>query len=191
MKSRNKRQPPKEIVAPTCEQMAGGTFELQEIRDVGPRAAVAIGKAYRRKPMIEILLIASVLNRDEYKALKHYRHHADLADRSPIRDSLCLQRGGRGSGPTISTLNAVRIVTDCERAAGSLADILRAIVVNDWSLAQWAMHRGGSIEVDRKRGVCIEPHKDYLILAKYEIKFAAQRVMSELDAEPLDRRLAA
>jgi hypothetical protein len=37
----------------------------------------------------------------------------------------------------------------------------------------------------------IEAHPDYLILAKYEIKFAAQRVMAELDSEPLDRRMAA
>ena len=188
MKPRNK---PKDVASPTPEQMARGNFQLGEIRDVGPRASVTIGKAWRRVPMIYLLWLAKVIDHAEYKALYHYRHHADLADKSPIRDSLNIHRGGGGNGIAFTTLNTCRVRDDCERAAGALADILRRVVVDDWSLAQWAIHRGGGIERPRKRGTHIEAHPDYLILAKYEIRFAAQRVQSELDSEPLDRRIAA
>jgi hypothetical protein len=105
-------KPKTDIAEPTPEQISA--FEIVDITDKrNGGGTVTIGKAWRRVPMIYLLALAGTLNIDEYKALKHYRHHAELADRSPIRDSLCLQRGGRGNGPTFSTLNAVRVRDDC------------------------------------------------------------------------------
>jgi hypothetical protein len=183
---RNKPKPKLEVVPPTDAQMVSATFDLQDITERRGSSSIAIGKAYKRRPMIDILFAADVLDREQYKALRHYRHHADLADCSLVRDSLCLQRGGRGSGPTISTLNAIALVRDCERAAGSLADMLRAIVVYDMSLSQWAIGRAGSIEERyerRGKSVCqIKPRRSALLAAKLEIRIAAQRVQAELDA---------
>lgn len=185
MASRGRNKQKDEIEAPVSEQIAA--FALQDIVDRGLSGkSITIGKAYRRKPMIDILFAADIIDRDQYKALRHYRHHADLADRSLIRDSLCLQRGGSGNGPTITTLNAVALVRDCERAAGSLADLLRAVVVYDTSLSQWAISRAGSIEecYERKgKKVCqIKPRRRALEEARLEIRVAATRVQAELDA---------
>src|SRR5688572_2345557 len=186
MARKGQRRP--DIEAPTQEQQAGGVFAIEDVLDRTPGgAAISIVKAYRRTPMIKILLASHVISYEDWKALNHYRHHADLADRSPIRDSLCLQRGGRGNGPTISTLHAIRVRDDCERAAGSLADILRMIVVYDWSLSQWAMHRHGSVEKRRPRGNRIEPTAKAMEIARLEIRIAASRVRGELDAPVLDK----
>lgn len=186
---RGKRGKPKdEISGPTPEQMEGGAFRLEDItdkRDGG--GTINIGKAYRRRPMIVTLLASEVLDHDEYKALAHYRHHADMADRSPIRDSLNVTRGGSGLGPGLAVLNAIRVRDDCERAAGSLVDILRAVVVDDVSLAQWAIRIGGSMERSYTRqGGCVvtelRPRDNALASARLDIKMAARRVQAELDA---------
>lgn len=177
-----KRKP----VPPTDEQLRSAKFQLDDVMEKRRGGGIiSIGKAYRRVPMIDILFAACVLSQDEYKALRHYRHHADMADRSPVRDSLCLQRGGSGIGPTITKLHAARVRDDCERAAGTLADILRAVVVYDQSLSQWAILRGGSVE-DRyeqkgKPVVQIKPRRGALEMARLEIRIAAQRVQAELD----------
>ena len=182
------RQPALPIAEPTNEQRADGSFDLLDVVDKLPGGtSVSIGKAYRRRPMIDTLAEQGVFTAAEHKALKHYRHHADIADRSPTRDSLNMQRtGGSGTGPTVEMLNAVRVRGDCERAAGSLADILRAVVVDDMSLSQWAMRRGGSVETHRvrkgKSETTVEPKSGAVKIARLEIKAAAQRVQAELDA---------
>ena len=188
-------KPKTDIAEPTPEQMHGGVFELQDVIERSPRGMIAIGKAWCRVPMIKVLFAARVLSYDEFRALKHYRHHADMADHSPIRDSLNIQRGGGGNGLAFSRLHAQRVRDDCERSAGQLADILRAVVIYDLSLNQWAIRRGGSIERRRVRKgrpvVDIEARPDALEVARLEIRMAAQRVMAELDSEPLDRQKAA
>lgn len=184
-----KNKPTKlDIAEPPPEQMADGAFRVEDItdkRDGG--GTINIGKAYRRRPMILTLLATDVLDQDEYKALNHYRHHADMANRSPIRDSLCLQRGGNGLGPSVAILNAARVRDDCERAAGSLVDILRAVVVDDVSLPQWAIRCGGAVEQTYTRaGGCVitelRPRPNALASARLDIKMAARRVQAELDA---------
>lgn len=170
---------------PTPEQMAG--FVLVDIVDKGPNGqSIEIGRAYRRRRMVEQLTAQGMFSDEEAKALKHYRHHADMIERSCTRDSLCIQRGGGGNGPTISYLNAAFLVRQVEAAAGSLADILRAVVVEDVSLSQWAIRRAGALEVRRQRKdnvvISFEPKQRALMKAKLEILFAAQRVASELSA---------
>jgi hypothetical protein len=172
------------IEGPTREQESANPFVIEEVRHVGDGAAVTIGKVYRRKPMIVVL--QSLFSDAEFKALKHYRHHADIADRSPLRDSLDKQVRGSGTGPTVELLNAIRVRDDCERAAGSLRGILRAVVVYDLSLSQWAMTQSGAIEKCRERDgrrICrMEARDKALRIAHLDIKMAAKRVQAELDA---------
>lgn len=183
-----KTQAKVDAISPPHEQ--AGAFELSAIMDKGPNGvAIVLGKAFRRKPMIDVLYGQGLFSSDEYKALKHYRHHADLADRSPLKDSLAnLMRisSGSGNGPTVNTLNAIRVRDDIERAVGSLVDILRAVVVDDLSLSQWCIARGHSAEKcrERKRGrVCaIEASEGALRIAQLEMKIAAGRVEAELSA---------
>lgn len=183
-----KTQAKVDAIAPAPE--VASAFALSDIIDKGPNGvSITIGKAYRRVPMIDTLHAQGLFSEDEYKALKHYRHHADIADRSPLKDSIAnLMRisSGSGNGPTVTLLNAVRVQDDIERAVGSLVDILRAVVVDDMSLSQWCISRGHSSEKcrERKKGrVCaIEATESALRIAQLEIKIAAGRVEAEIAA---------
>lgn len=170
---------------PTAEQLQ--EFAVVDIVDKGPNGqSIEIGRAYRRRRMVEQLTSQGMFTDEEAKALRHYRHHADLIDRSPMRDSLCIQRFGGGNGPTITYLNAAFLVRQVEAAAGALVDLLRAVVVEDVSLSQWAIRRAGALETRRERRgrivASLEPRQKALAIAKMEIKFVAQRVASELAA---------
>src|SRR5688572_26328395 len=67
-----------QIASPTAEQLRHGAFAVEDITDKRRGGgSITIGKAYRRRPMIDVLFAADVLSQDEYKALRHYRHHAD------------------------------------------------------------------------------------------------------------------
>lgn len=181
---RKKGSRPKiEIAGPTPEQAAA--FQLSDITDRVNGASIRLGKAYKRRPMIDVLFGRSMFSEAEYKALRHYRHHADIADRSPLKDSLNKQRYGGGTGPTVELLNACRVRDDCERAAGRLRDILRAVVVYDLSLSQWAMTQSGSIQ----DGIRLKPKAKALLIAQLDIRLVAKRVQAELDAGNLDGRL--
>lgn len=180
----------KEIQEPTPEQI--GAFALEDVMErLRGGRTVAIGRAYRRRRMIDILHDAKVLSGDEHKALHTYRHNADLADRSPLRDSIASLMMIRGSGeePSIVLLNAVRVRDDCERAAGSLAPMLRAVVVDDLSLSRWVISQGGGGEVARRngRGTVVQALKRPLAIAQMEIQIAAQRVQAELDVRGAGR----
>lgn len=188
MASRNKQRRIRtdDIIGPTPEQLRDGGFAVQDVTDKRRGGAtITIGKAYCRRRMVEQLALQGMFTDEEAKALQHYRHHADTIERSPTRDSLCLQRGG-GNGPTLTFLNAAFHVRQVESAVGALVDILRAVVVEDVSLSQWAIRRAGSIEVRRLRKdrvvTAFEPKQRALAIAKLEIKMAAQRVASELRA---------
>lgn len=182
-----------EALAPTAEQQRDGAFAVLDIVDRRAGASISIGRAYRRVPMIDRLRDEGLLSRDEHKALKHYRHHADMIDRSPTRDSLDTRRGG-GEGPAFSIVNAAYVVRQIESAVGSLVDILRAVVVDDSSLAQWAINRHGGIERRRIRvryrkgkpvefiETRIEPSERALGIVRLEMKIAASRVASEMAA---------
>lgn len=168
---------------PTDEQMQGGTFRPLQIVEKGQ---VVKGVAFCRRPMIDILADQGVLSDSEHKALRHYRHHADIADRSPMRDSLDRSRGGNGTGPGIELLNAIRVRDDIERAVGSLCDILRAVVIYDMSLSQWAINQAGGIDELDARGKHavwrIKPRRKALAIARLEIQMAAKRVEAEIAA---------
>lgn len=173
-----------DAIPPTREQELQAEYRLEPITERGQ----VIGTAYRRRAMIDILHERGILDEPLYKALKHYRHHADIADKSPIRDSLTnwMPKASGGTGPGIELLNAIRVRDDCERAAMGLVDILRAVVVDDMSLSQWAMHRHGAREHCKMKGqkrVCVmAPTDKALKEARIEIRIVAGRVKGELDA---------
>jgi len=173
-----------DAIPPTREQELQAEYRLEPITERGQ----VIGTAYRRRAMIDILHERGFLDEPLYKALKHYRHHADIADKSPIRDSLTnwMPKASGGTGPGIELLNAIRVRDDCERAAMGLVDILRAVVVDDMSLSQWAMHRHGAREHCKMKGqkrVCVmAPTDKALKEARIEIRIVAGRVKGELDA---------
>jgi hypothetical protein len=175
-----------DAISPTAEQSARGSYELGDVVDSAGGGTRRIGKAYRRVRMVEQLQLKGYITAEEAKALRHYRHHADMADRSPVRDSLNQQRGGSGNGPGGELLNAVRLVGACESAAGTCHRILRAVVVDDLSLTEWAMQVGGARDdcrMVRGERVCtVRPKVDALDAARQDIRIAAQRVMAELDA---------
>lgn len=179
----------REIVPPTDEQQARSGFDIVDTYDALPGGMRrTIGKAYRRRPMIDTLEAKGIIDADQAKALRHYRHHADIADRSPLSDSIgkLLRRGGSGREPSVELLNAIRVRDDCEKAAGSLAVMLHRVIVDDVTLTDWAIAQGGSRErerVVRKRvDRWVEAHPRHVETAKREILVAAQRVQAELDA---------
>jgi len=173
-----------DAVPPTREQELQAEYRLEPVTERGQ----VIGTAYRRRPMIDILYERGIFDEAHYKALKHYRHHADIADKSPIRDSLTnwMPKAAGGAGPGVELLNAMQVASACERAAGALYDILRAVVVNDMSLSQWAMNKHGAREHCKTRGqrrICVmAPTDKALQIARVEIQHAACRVKGELDA---------
>lgn len=177
-----------DIMPPTPEQMSAGQFSVEPITDRQPGGRfVTIGSAYRRRPMIDVLYAAGTFTESQHRALRHFRHHYDMIDCSPTTDSLCIERGGGcGEGHSFSALNAAYIAGACERAAGSLADILRAVVIYDQSLSQWAMEKYGAVERRRQhRGKTIsvlEPPRKALDIVRLEIRMAAKRVEAELAA---------
>lgn len=176
-----------EAAAPPPEQARDGAFQMQDIVDRRPGGAfVTVGTAHRRIPMIDRLRAEGLFTTEEHKALAHYRHHANLVDGSLTRDSLAPRSGGGGDGRSIIYLNACALVSQVEAAAGQLAGILRALVVDDVSPSQWAIARHGGIERNRRRKggpqTCIEPRPKHLAIARMEMKMAAQRVEAELAA---------
>jgi hypothetical protein len=178
------RQKRIDATPPTPEQEQLGEYRLEPITERGQ----LVGTAYRKRPMIDILHERGIFTDGQHRALKHYRHHADLADKSPIRDSLTnwMPKASNGHGPGVELLNAVRVTQACERAAGALVDILRAVVVDDVSLSRWAMLKDGATERCRTRGALtvrtMEPSEYALKMARVEIQMAACRVQGELEA---------
>jgi hypothetical protein len=188
-KSRRKAMATKvkdEPMSPTPEQMARGRYEVGDVLDKQANGrTLVIGKALRRRPMVSILAEKGYFTDREFKVLDLYRHSADTVARSPIPDSLNRERfGGHGDGPSAAYITALGIVEECEKAAGSLAGILRAIIVDEKSLNEWTIDRYGGVERCRQRGtkeVCvIEPRAAHLAMARFEIKLAARRVEEEV-----------
>ena len=183
-----RRQADHSDIAPTPEQMGDGNFVLQDVTERSESGRmISIGKAFRRKPMIDTLHEQGVFSDREHKCLTRYAHFHVIANKSPIRDSLQMERyGSSGNGMTNEQLYAIEVVRDCEAAAGQLRDILKAVVLEDMSLSQWAISQAGGVDdCVMKNGtrVCrIKPRQKALAIAKLEIKMVAARVEAEMSA---------
>lgn len=172
MAKRKKKPDPIQIETPLPEQEAKGDFRR-------------IGMHYRRVPVIETLYAEHKLTSRQFNGLARYRDVAVAEERSPIEDSVgkllrnCVG-GGEGGGDF-----ALRIAIELgrlERALGSLADIARAIAVDDMTLSDWAMSRHGSIERVRGNVVKFEPSKKAFNEGWMDIRMAGERLAAEIGA---------
>lgn len=153
--------------------------------DVTPERAarsrfVSAGMARRALPVIDTLHEQGQLTDAEYSALAYYRDQASLADRSPVR-SCCDTSPSSGNGPGVAILSAMLETGRIERDLGQLADIARAVAVDDVSLAQWCIDKfGGRERYDGKgRFVAIVPicEKRHMETARMELRMAAHRIV--------------
>lgn len=172
MAKRKKKPDPIQIETPLPEQEAKGDFRR-------------IGMHYRRVPVIETLYAEHKLTSRQFNGLARYRDVAVAEGISPIEDSVgkllrnCVG-GGEGGGDF-----ALRITIELgrlEQALGSLADIARAIAVDDMTLSDWAMEQYGSKEVRDGTVVRFKPAPDHFNIAWMDIRMAGERLAAEIGA---------
>lgn len=166
-KRKPKRPDPIQIETATPEQQGKGEFRR-------------IGMHYRRVPVIETLYAEGKINHREYEALDYYGSQASLADKSPVK-SCCDDSPGGGAGPGVGITSAMLETGRMEREMGCLRDIARAVVVDNWTLEQWCIHKhGGRERYDRKgRFVAMVPNNETenMGIAMLELRMAARRIM--------------
>lgn len=161
---------------PTVSQITGGTFRRDFVTHVDTQTKTM---AYRRRPMIDILLDTDQIDQKEYDVLAYYRDQALLADKSPTRS--CLDTSPRGgNGPGVTILSALIETGRIERDMGGLWEIARFIAVDDKSLAQWCITKFGGRERYDGNGkfVAIVPinEKRHMTTARMELRMAARRI---------------
>lgn len=171
-KRKPKRPDPIQIETATPEQQGKGEFRR-------------IGMHYRRVPVIETLYAEHKLTSRQFNGLARYRDVAVADERSLIEDSVGkMMRGacGGGEGPQDFSLRNAIELGRLDRALGSLADIARAIAVDDMTLSDWAMSRHGSIERVRGNVVKLEPSKKAFNEGWMYIRMAGERLAAEIGA---------
>lgn len=154
---------------PTPEQHGHGDF-------------VRFGGRWRRVPVIDTMRDRKQLTRDEHRALARYRDMAALAVRSPTRS--CLDVAVRGAASDLprsaATVSAELDVARMERDMGSVADIARAVAVDDMTLSQWCIAKHGGrerLEGDKVRAIV--PPDGSVKIALMELRTAAWRMGAE------------
>jgi hypothetical protein len=166
--------------------------------DVTPERAArndiaSAGMAYRIVPVIDTLHLKGDLTAVEYAALGIYRELAHKAQDDECQVSVLHPRRVMGggshstivSGPLPSSLwttPAQLEAAQIERQLGSLADIARAVAVEDKSLTEWCIARHGGREKSANgKVVAIVPRglddgKGHIAMARMELRMAAQRI---------------
>lgn len=125
-----------------------------------------VGMARKIVPPIVRLHEAGVLNDQEFAALAYYRDQASLADRSPIKSCLNLQKGGHGPG--VAILSAQIETWKLERNMGGLAAMCRAICVDDITVEGWCLHKYGVPDPET-----VTPDMKHVAMTLMELKYAA------------------
>jgi len=133
-------------------------------------------------PPIRQMHNAGFLNDDEYRALAYYADQAQLAERSPLKDSLNRDRGGSGDGElSASVVSAILETARIERDLAALRDIAQAVAVREITIAQWCIERHGGRERYDGKGklVAIVPYSETknVALARQDLKMAAHRIV--------------
>lgn len=173
-KGRKKAKPaPLSYAEPTPEQFAAGTFE---------RA----GLKYIRVPVIITLANTGKISQRQFNGLSRYRDVAIAADRSEIRCPMDFSVRGDGGGLPHYGVRMNIELGYLERELGSLADIARAVAVNDMTPSQWAIHKAGSVmrvrEVGRRVLTLFEPRREAYKIALVDIRFAGERLAAAIGA---------
>lgn len=176
-KRKRKTADPVNYIRPTAEQQDKGAF-------------TTAGMAYRRIPVIVTLADTGKLTQRQFDGLARYRDVAIADERSLIRDSIGKMMdgmmGGGAGGPSLSTTRNAIELGYLERELGTLADIARAVAVEDVTLAQWAIRQGGSVA--RTKGLVpavvtwFEPRRKFAEIALMEIKMAGERLAAAIGA---------
>lgn len=170
-----------DAIEPTPEQIARDNYTFE--RETA-RGQVLKGH-YRKERQLEILSKAGIFTDDQSKILSQYRDAADRYYRSPYKDSLNKDVVGDpvGDGPLLSKIDRGGRIAKYEEAAGSLVDILRAVIVNDKSPASWAIEKHGSRNHCKTvRGVekCYPEAKEWAVKrAKDELRLAARWILAD------------
>ena len=184
MAKRAKKVEKIEAIEPTPEQLTRDTYTFERETRAGQ---VARGH-YRKVRQLETLTDAGLFTDEQAKALSQYRAWADLCDRSLSRNSLDRHMPGTpaGDGPSNALIDAKAKVALCEEAAGTLKDVLRAVIVDDASPAAWAMAVFGARDHCRTVAgmrVCYPAAKGWAVKrAKDELRMAARWILSEIGA---------
>ena len=168
-KPRRQRKPRIDAVenAPTPEQVADG---------VDMRA----GMAYRRVPPIDRMLADSRITPEQHKVLAKYGEVYATAARSVTRSCLDVSIRTGGHGPSRAVLSARSDLAWFDAELGILQPIVEAVVGLDVSLSRFVMDNGGG--KDGSDGRCRPCHRR-MALALLDLKFAATRIASALDAK--------
>lgn len=133
-------------------------------------------------PPIKQMFDARFLNDEEYRRLAYYADQAQLAERSPLKDSLNRDRGGSGNGDlSAAVVSAILETARIERDLGALRDIAQAVAVREITIAQWCIERHGGRERYDGKGklIAIVPYSETknVALARQDLKMAAHRIV--------------
>ncbi len=178
-----RRKRPLDAIPPTFEQTAHADYEEAPVTDKGQ----VVGRSYRKIRQLEALLKAKVIREEDAPYVHQYRHFADLVDRSPLKDSL--NRTIRGAGEVAdvpaAVVHAKQMIALCEAQAGALRDILRAVIVDDTSLREWAIWTHGAIDdcriINGAKVCSIRPRQLAVDIARLEIMTACGFVRDALE----------
>lgn len=162
----------------TPQRLAMGAISVVEaLRAKGERMA----KVRRLVPPIDTLLANGKITEEEHRALTYYRDQADMANRSPLKDSLNKTvTGADGQGLSAAVTSAILETGRLERDMGQLSGIARAVAVDDLSIAQWCIRKHGGRERHDGKGkfVCVVPVREVenVKIALMEVRMAAHRI---------------
>ena len=156
---------------PTPEQVANGEFHRELV-------------TYRRTPVIRTMLASGKISQRQFNGLSRYADIANLADRSELRSCIDFSVRGNGDGFDPFGIRTNIELGRLERALGALQPIAHAVAVRDVTLAQWAMHRAGSVMRERTQGMKVitwfEPRRTAAKIALVDIRFAGDRLAAEI-----------
>ena len=159
--------------APTAEQQGRAEF-------------VRFAGRYKRVPVIDTMRDRKQITRDEHRVLARYRDMAGLAACSPVKSCLDVGVGGAGGAGLprslalprpAATVSAELDTARMERDMGQLADIARAVAVDDLSLSEWCIAKhGGRERMEGGKVRAIVPPDGTVKVALMELRTAAWRL---------------
>lgn len=164
-------------------QGAGGA-EKRFLRPTGEREAhndtISAGVARRIVPPIDTLYKRGKLTDAQFAALAYYRDQANLANRSPVKDSCDFSIGGGDGGPGVAITSAMLETSKMEHKLGSLCGIAQAVARDDWTLTRWCIEQhGGRERYDSKgRFVAMVPRREKEVMrdALRDLRKAAGKI---------------
>jgi len=172
-KGRRKRARAVPIDGPTAEQASKGEF-------------LRSGSSWRREPVIDVLRSRGKLTARQHAGLSRYRDVAGAVERSETTSCLDFSVRGGGEGLRHFGVRMNLELARLDQALGSLRDIAHAIAVQDVSVSQWAIDRGGSVERERSIGKSLirwlEPKRKTHEIAMLEVSMAGERLAAAIGA---------